>query len=140
MKGRITSIMNGQNTNFWHDPWCVLVSLKDKFPDLYEICREQNKSVAYLAERDWCLNFRRWLDESAQNHLRQLRDLITPCALAARKDESKWLWAKSGKFTVKSVYSSLFFYETRDSNHKLWKANLPLKLKSSCGESNMEQS
>jgi hypothetical protein len=26
---------NGQDTDFWGDPWCGAVSLKDKFKDLF---------------------------------------------------------------------------------------------------------
>jgi len=41
---------NGKNTNFWHDKWCGQVSLKDKFPQLYEINLEQNCSVSFNKE------------------------------------------------------------------------------------------
>jgi hypothetical protein len=43
--------------------------LKDKFNDLFEICEDQNKSVAWLAARGRSLRFCRWLDERAQKEI-----------------------------------------------------------------------
>jgi hypothetical protein len=86
---------------------------------LYEITNEQHISVADLAQRDWRLTFRRWLDESAQNHLRQLRDIMMSCALGQqkdkpiwvwgklKKDKPIWVWGKLKKFSVKSMYAHL---------------------------------
>jgi hypothetical protein len=49
LKGRIIVVGNCQNTNFWEDPWCGVIALKDKFKELFEICLEQDVSVAYMA-------------------------------------------------------------------------------------------
>jgi pyridoxine/pyridoxamine 5'-phosphate oxidase len=57
---------------------------------------EQGKSVAEMASRGWILNFRKWLDERAQNQLRQLRDMLVSCALSDGKDTVKWMWEKYG--------------------------------------------
>jgi hypothetical protein len=54
---------NEKNTNFWHDRWCGLVSLVDKFSDLYQISNEQDCFVEYMKLKNWRLSFRRWLDE-----------------------------------------------------------------------------
>jgi hypothetical protein len=84
--GRIMLLGNDKTINFWEDHWCGIIPLKEKFCDLYEICVVQNKSVAEMASRGWVLNFRRWLDERAQNQLRQLRDMLTCCALFDERD------------------------------------------------------
>jgi hypothetical protein len=83
--GRVMLLGDGKCINFWEDPWCGLVPLKERFGDLYEICVQHNKSVAEMASKRWNLNFRRWLDERAQNQLRQLRDMLTCCALSNEK-------------------------------------------------------
>jgi hypothetical protein len=70
---------NGSNTDFWEDPWCGMVTLKDKFKELFDICTEQNRNVAEMAERSWRMNFRRWLDERAR--IRQLRYVVYLCPL-----------------------------------------------------------
>jgi hypothetical protein len=49
----------------------ILIALKEKFRDLYEVCNEQREFVAIMAQREWRLTFKRWLDENAQNQLRQ---------------------------------------------------------------------
>jgi hypothetical protein len=129
LKGRIIVVGNSQNTNFWEDPWCGIIALKDKFKDLFEICLEQDVSVAYMAARGWRLQFRRWLDERAQNQLRQLRDLLVVCLLSNEKDIARWSWEKSGTFSVKSMYNHLFSGDPDEPNTKLWKSKIPLKIK-----------
>jgi hypothetical protein len=90
LKGRIMIVGNGSNTNFCEDPWCGMVPLKDKFKELFDIYTEQKRNVAEMAERGWRMNFRRWLDERAQTQLRQLRDMLSTCALSNEKDKVKW--------------------------------------------------
>jgi hypothetical protein len=51
LKGRIMIVGNGKRVDFWEDPWCGMVALKDKFRELYDICTDQNKSVAEMAQR-----------------------------------------------------------------------------------------
>lgn len=127
--GRIMLLGNDKTINFWEDHWCGIIPLKEKFCDLYEICVVQNKSVAEMASRGWVLNFRRWLDERAQNQLRQLRDMLTCCALFDERDLAKWVWEKSGIFSVKSMYAHMFCNDIHNPNHKLWKSKAPLKVK-----------
>jgi hypothetical protein len=79
LKERIMIVGNGSNTDFWEDPWCGMVTLKDKFKELFDICTEQNRNVAEMAERSWRMNFRRWLDERAR--IRQLRYVVYLCPL-----------------------------------------------------------
>jgi hypothetical protein len=69
--------------------------MKDKFKELFEICLEQDVSVAYMAAGGWGLRFRRWLDERAQNQLRQLRDMLVVCPLSNENDIARWSWEKS---------------------------------------------
>jgi hypothetical protein len=80
---------NGHNTDFWEDLSCGVVPLRDKFRELFDICTEQKRSVAEMTERGWRMNFKRWLDERAQNQLRQLRDMLSYCALSNEKDKVK---------------------------------------------------
>jgi hypothetical protein len=83
---RQIKIGNGLDTDFWRDPWCGPVALKEKFSCLFDICNEETGSVAELAAKGWRLTFRRWLDENAQTQLRHLRDILTSCAMGADKD------------------------------------------------------
>ena len=126
---RIKCVGNVRDTDFWNDPWCGIISPKDKFPDLFSICNESVGSVAFFASKGWNLTFRRWLDERQQESLRKLRDMLSACALSNNNDYPKWLGEKNSQFSVKSQYNFLCVYLTEDRNKKLWKAKLPLKIK-----------
>jgi hypothetical protein len=67
LKGRVMLVGNWQMIDFWEDPLCGVVLLKDKFRGLYDIFTEQKRSVAEMAERDWRMNLCRWLNERDQN-------------------------------------------------------------------------
>ena len=129
LKGRVMCVGNGQFTDFLRDSWCGMISLKEKFPDLFDICNETTGSVALFANRGWNLSFRRWLDERQQESVRKLRDMLAPCALSSERDYPKWLGERDGKFSVKSQYASLWAADTEDKNKNLWKAKIPLKIK-----------
>jgi hypothetical protein len=81
LTSRIIKIGNGEDADFWRDSWCGGIPLKEKISDLFEISNGQNIFVAEMARRGWRLAFRRWLDEAAQIHLRQLRDILLTYAL-----------------------------------------------------------
>jgi len=44
--GRKMLVGHGDSTSFWKDSWICDTSLKDKFPQLFEICNETEVSVA----------------------------------------------------------------------------------------------
>jgi hypothetical protein len=52
---------DGRDTSFWCDSWCDQIPLKDRFPGIYDICIEQNVSVAEAADMHWNFSFRRWM-------------------------------------------------------------------------------
>jgi hypothetical protein len=129
LAGRNIKIGDGFDTDFWRDPWCGPVALREKFSCLYEICNEQKGSLAGLAAKGWRLTFRRWLDEHAQMQLRQMRDILTSCALGADKDRPMWIWGNKKTFSVKTMYDYLCRTEVENRNRKIWKAKMPLKIK-----------
>jgi hypothetical protein len=49
LSGRRMQVCDGRNTYFWGDAWCDQCPLKDRFPDIYEICVEQSVIVAKAA-------------------------------------------------------------------------------------------
>jgi hypothetical protein len=48
-------------TSFWGDSWCGVSPLKDMFRDIYNICNEQDITLASDAGMDWNFTFRRWM-------------------------------------------------------------------------------
>jgi hypothetical protein len=51
------------------------------------------------------------------------------CALGQQKDKPIWVWGKLKKFSVKSMYAHLCGGEPVENNKKIWKADIPLKIK-----------
>jgi hypothetical protein len=100
-------IGDGRDTDFWRDPWCGRVNLKKKFRELYEINNEQHTSVADMAQGEWILTFRRWLDKNAQSQLRQLGDILMSYALGQQKDKPIWVRERHKSFSVKSMYAHM---------------------------------
>jgi len=120
---------NGKNSSFLHDRWCGLVSLADKFPELYKISVEQDCSVEYMKLKNWRPSFRRWLHEDLQCQYRRLHDIVFRYGTNFDKDRAKWDYEKSGLFSVKSIYKHMFRNSEDVDSKQLWKAKIPLKVK-----------
>lgn len=129
LAGRKMRIGNGEKTDFWRDAWCGQVTFRDKFKDLFEICNDQNLTVAEAAAKQWNLSYKRWMNEDLQNQLRKMRDVLMTVVLSPEQDKPVWQWGKNGNFTVKTMYEHLC--RTQDGlPHKIiWKAKIPLKIK-----------
>jgi len=82
-----------------------------------------------MARKGWRFTFRRWLDERLQNDLRTLRDILTSFAVNEEADYPRWVWEKSGRFSVKSTYNKLCSNESGVPYTMIWKAKIPLKIK-----------
>ena len=67
---------NGMRTHFWGDAWCMDAPLKIIFPELFDICCDQNVSVAVMAARGWHYSFRRMLDEEKQGKYNRLQKIV----------------------------------------------------------------
>jgi len=89
---------NGKSISFWHDKWCSLVSLADKFPGLFQISEDQDCTVEYMKLNNWRLSFRRWLHEDLQCQLKRLHDIVYRYGTNSDKDHAKWDWNKNGLF------------------------------------------
>jgi hypothetical protein len=101
--GRKMQVGNGTRTHFWGDSWCDSISLKQKFPALYEISNDQDITVAQAARLRWQLSFRRWLTVDLQEQLRDLRNILCIVPLSDERDKPISKWSKNGQFSVKSM-------------------------------------
>jgi hypothetical protein len=98
IKGRILRLGNGKNIDFWHDIWCGPLYLKDRFPELFKICFDQDCSVMKMCNRNWRLSFRRWLSENLKEQLRDLHNMVFRYKNNSQADGVIWRWGKNGIF------------------------------------------
>jgi hypothetical protein len=61
LKGRRVKVGNGKNTSFWCDAWCDQTPLRDRLPEIFYICIEQDVTVDDAANMNWNFSFRRWM-------------------------------------------------------------------------------
>ena len=70
---------NGERIKFWEDPWLQEGILKNLFPQLYVLSRQQNTIIARMGwfegqRWNWVLAWRR---ELSQEELKQVNELNT---------------------------------------------------------------
>ena len=61
MAGRKININSGDLARIWHDPWVANTPLRDRFPVLFNICQDQDCTIASLVANNYTLGFRRRL-------------------------------------------------------------------------------
>jgi hypothetical protein len=127
--GRRMKVGNGRNTSFWCDSWCDQLPLKDRFPEIYDICIEQNVTVAEAAVMHWNFSFRRWMTPDLACQIHGLHQIMAQTVLTEEQDKPVWRWTKGGKFTDKYVYNHLCGAGIDRTFKHLWKSKVPLKIK-----------
>jgi hypothetical protein len=85
--GRRMKVGDGRDTSFWCDSWCDQIPLKDRFPGIYDICIEQNVSVAEAADMHWNFSFRRWMTLDLACQIHGLHQIMSQTVLAAEQDK-----------------------------------------------------
>jgi hypothetical protein len=99
------------------------------FPVLFDVCNNQNVTVAEAADMGWRFIYRRWLTPDLIIQEAGLIRLMSQVNLSQETDSPCWKWSKNGEFTVKSVYKHLCRNGLDRSFKHLWKSKIPLKIK-----------
>jgi hypothetical protein len=120
---------DGKLTSFWHDAWCSSHPLRDSFPDIFNICNEQNMTVAEAAALGWNFSFRKYQSPDLTVQVRGLLNIVRQTTLSQERDRPSWKWTKNGIFSVKSMYNHLCRNAVDRSFKHLWKNKIPLKKK-----------
>jgi hypothetical protein len=107
----------------------VGLHLKEKSHDLFDICNEQDLTVAIAASRDWRFTFRRRLYVDLQIQMDGLHRIPCSIHLTSIPDKPMWRWNKDGVFTVRSLYKQLCNNGIDRSFKHQWKPKIPLKIK-----------
>jgi hypothetical protein len=124
-------IKNGRRIHFWEDKWLGNYSFKQQYPTLYNISRRKSDTVAQvLSATPLNISFRRYL---AGNNMVLRNNLVTRVALLVdlvdSEDVFHWNLHQHGQFSVHSTYLALINNGFVDTNRKMWKVRIPLKIK-----------
>jgi hypothetical protein len=100
-------IGDGRHTFFWTDLWCSDQPIKERFPDLFNICDNPNLTVAAALESgDLNITFRCSLNPEGRRQWIDLGTLIEPFTLSSSKDKVLWHLEPSGKFSCNRCTSN----------------------------------
>jgi hypothetical protein len=132
VRGLTYILGDGKKIRFWLDVWMGSCALKVTFPRLFEICNQQEWSVSRVL-RDGNLNmtFRRNFGAAQEVEWADLTTMMENTHLTLSLDTMRWVFEKSGQFSITSLYRELVFLGVVNKwMMSLWRARLPLKIKS----------
>jgi hypothetical protein len=130
-RGVVYKIGNGKKARFWQDVWIGTCALRVAFPGIYEICNQQDWTVAkVMRNENLNLTFRRNFGAIQTLEWSELRTLIDGMFLTQAPDKVKWIFEKCGEFSTASLYRELTFTGIINKwMMNIWRAKLPLKIK-----------
>ena len=104
MAGRKVNINKGDLARVWHDPWVDNGILRERFPVLYDICQDQDYTIASFVDNDYNLPFRRRLFGELEEQWKWMVCEAKKLHLNENPDAISWSLNRGGRFTTKSVY------------------------------------
>jgi hypothetical protein len=130
LRYRSFQIKNVRQICFWEDKWLCNYNFQQQYPTLHNIARRKSGTIAHvLSAIPLNVSFRRYL---AGNNLILWNNLVMRVALVQlvdSKDVFGWNLHQHGQFTVYSMYLALNNNGSVDTNRKLWKVQILLKIK-----------
>jgi hypothetical protein len=101
---------NGRKVRFWWDVWIGDCPLKNQFPNIFQICRQQDWSVfEVLGLGDQNLTFRRNFGDKEIEEREELTKMVDGVTLSQEKDRVAWVYEKIELFSTASIYKELMF-------------------------------
>lgn len=130
-RGLVYLLGGGKKIRFWYDVWVGGCPLNLVFPNIFDICNQQEGTVhRILSNISTNLTFRRSFGLVEQNEFLELLQILEGVSLSDGKGSVKWILEKSGVFCTSSMYRELTF--TGCTNRWLmcvWRSKLPLKIR-----------
>jgi hypothetical protein len=62
LRQRMMVVGDGNSADFWNDAWCGSSPFCEKFPQLFDICLDQQLTVAEAAVLGWQFRYRHWMN------------------------------------------------------------------------------
>jgi hypothetical protein len=123
-------LQNGTQIRFWEDIWLGNSTLRDQYPNLYNIVRRKNATVSnVLSTVPYHISFRRAL---VGHNLHSWNSLVLRMAnihLNDQHDVLRWSLTRRGEFSVRSMYNAILNSNIMPHSRFIWEIKLPLKVK-----------
>ncbi|KAG5601584.1 hypothetical protein H5410_032954 [Solanum commersonii] len=102
------TVGNGGKTLFWEDVWAGQETLKNKYPDLFNLSLQKVSTIREMRDNQgWDLRFRRHLNDWEINRVAELLNTLEQYKdLTPNEDNLFWLPDKQGRFSVGSAYKT----------------------------------
>jgi hypothetical protein len=124
------TIKDGSQIRFWEDKWLVNMPLRDQYPQLYNIARKKQDTVAEVLSTEIPnISWRRDLIGPKLVIWDNLVARLANINLTDEGDEFKWSLDPTGIFSVKTHHLALIYQNVPNTNKKVWKSKLPLEIK-----------
>jgi hypothetical protein len=107
--GVVNIVRNGEGTLFWKDTWMGEVPLSIKYPNLYEICKDEDVLVVDCFDGDngW-LEFERPLSNKDFSERKILKSEMQDHGISHGRDTVIWTLENSNMFSTRSLYRFMF--------------------------------
>jgi hypothetical protein len=93
------------------------------------MCNNKLATVAQVKAGEVIFQFRRWLYDDLATCWNQIWYDVLNFSLSNEPDKISWIFEKSGRFSVKSVYNGLTKNDSGLYHKKIWKGKIPPKIK-----------
>jgi hypothetical protein len=123
-------IKDGSQVRFWEDRWFENSTLRELYPQLYNLARrKQDTVVAVLSTQPPNVSLRRDLLGDKLVLCNNLLSRLAPIILSQEEDDFLWNLDQKGEFAVKSHYLGLIHQNVPNLNKQLWRLKAPTKIK-----------
>lgn len=129
MVGRKISIESGNISRVWKDSVNGLIPFQVQYPQLFDICNNQDWTVSRLSNVDVSTFFRRRLTSDLLGQWDAMRKIVADIHLTDENDRVYWGLTDNGRYTTKSMYKWLEKPLSGCHYRWIWKAKIPLKIK-----------
>ena len=106
-------VKDGSQVRFWEDRWLGNITLREQYPQLYNIARKKYDTVADVLSTQ--ISNISWQRDLIGNKLISWNNLLSRLEgieLRQERDEFRWNLDQSGVFSVKSHYLGLIHQDT----------------------------
>jgi hypothetical protein len=123
-------LQSGNQIRFWEDIWLCTNTLREQYPNLYNIVRKKSVIAANVfSMRPLNISFRRSLVGANLHSWHQLVLRIVNMHLNDQSDIFRWSMNSNGQFSVSSMYNAKLDSHIVPHIIYLLKLKLPLKIK-----------